>query len=176
LSQDCTADTFSVQWNKEKLLRVIKGMHVPQNAFVLVADGRKWILFRNDGVGNEISLRTDSHEERQDRKDSEIKSDAPGTQHQRFGSAQPAMEETDFHQLEEDQFASDIAAMMKVRSQASDFGHLIVIAPPHTLGTLRTKWHENVATRIIGEIPKDLTDHPVKDIEALLTEETDPPG
>ena len=157
-------------------MRVIKGMHVPQNAFVLVADGRKWILFRNDGVGNEISLHTDSHEERQDRKDSEIKSDAPGTQHQRFGSAHPAIEETDFHQQEEDQFANDIAAMMKTRSQASDFGHLIVIATPHTLGTLRAKWHENVATRIIGEIPKDLTDRPAKDIEALLAEETDPPG
>ena len=157
-------------------MHVIKGMHVPQNAFVLVADGRKWILFCNDGVGNEISLRTDSHEEREDRKDSEIKSDAPGTQHQRFGSAHPAMEETDFHQQEEDQFANDIAAMMKTRSQASDFGHLIVIAAPQTLGTLRAKWHENVATRIIGEIPKDLIDRPAKDIEALLAEESDPPG
>ena len=66
--------------------------------------------------------------------------------------------------------------MMKTRSQASDFGHLIVIAAPHTLGTLRAKWHKDVATRIIGEIPKDLTNHPAKDIEALLAKETDPPG
>ena len=53
-------------------------MPLPHNALVLVADGRKMLFFRNHGDENQIDLRTEAHDEREDRKDSEIKTDAPG--------------------------------------------------------------------------------------------------
>ena len=53
-------------------------MPLPNNALVLVADGRKMLFFRNHGDENQIDLRTEAHDEREDRKDREIKTDAPG--------------------------------------------------------------------------------------------------
>ena len=61
-------------------------MPLPHDALVLVADGRKMLFFRNHGDGNQIDLRTEAHDEREDRKDREIKTDAPGT-----SSKAPAM-------------------------------------------------------------------------------------
>ena len=52
---------------------------MPNNALVLVTDGRKTLFFRNHGDENQIDLRTEAHDEREDRKDREIKTDAPGT-------------------------------------------------------------------------------------------------
>ena len=53
-------------------------MPLPHNALVLVADGRKILFFRNHGDENQIDLRTEAHEARRERRDREIKTDAPG--------------------------------------------------------------------------------------------------
>ena len=58
-----------------------KSMPLPNNALVLVADGRKMLFFRNQGDENQIDLRTEAHDQREDRKDSDIKTDAPGGTH-----------------------------------------------------------------------------------------------
>ena len=62
-------------------------MPLPHNALVLVADGRKMLFFRNHGDDEHIDLRTEAHDAREhQRKDREIKTDAPGTVQQSFGS------------------------------------------------------------------------------------------
>jgi len=61
-------------------------MPLPHNALVLVADGRKMLFFRNHGDENQIDLRTESHDARRyQRRDREIKTDAPGLTKQSFG-------------------------------------------------------------------------------------------
>jgi protein required for attachment to host cells len=45
---------------------------------------------------------------------------------------------------------------------------LIVVAPPRTLAELRNAFHADVKACIIAEINKDLTGHPVADIEKHL--------
>ena len=71
-------------------------MPLPHNALVLVADGRKMLFFRNRGDENQIDLRTESHDARKQRKDREIKTDAPGTTKQSFGFGRSTYEEDDF--------------------------------------------------------------------------------
>ena len=44
-------------------------MPLPHNALVLVADGTKVLFLRNHGDENQIDLRTESHDARQDRKE-----------------------------------------------------------------------------------------------------------
>jgi protein required for attachment to host cells len=90
-------------------------MALPHRALVLVADGTKTLFLRNHGDQNQIDLRTESHDKREDRKDREIKTDAPGTQGQRWGDARPAMDETDFHQQEEDRWAHAAAEAVNER-------------------------------------------------------------
>ena len=85
-------------------------MPLPHNALVLVADGRKMLFFRNHGDENQIDLRTEAHDARRyQRKDREIKSDAPGTTRSSFGSGRSTYEEADFQQQEEDRWIKDAA-------------------------------------------------------------------
>jgi len=151
-------------------------MALPHQALVLVADGRKLLFLRNYGDENQIDLRTEAHDERGDRKDSDIKTDAPGTMKQRFGYGRPAMGETDFHQQEEDRWAKDAAEELKKRALASDFEALVLIAPPKTLGILRKELHKEVERRIVLTLNKEMTDRPIPDIEELLVGEAAPPA
>jgi protein required for attachment to host cells len=147
-------------------------MALPNQALVLVADGRKMLFLRNHGDQDLIDLRTEAHDEREDRKDSEIKTDSAGSSKQSFGFGRPALEETDFHQQEEDRWAHSAAETVNERVLRNDFDALAVIAPPKTLGVLRKKLHKEAERRLICEIPKEMTGRPIPDIEALLVGET----
>jgi protein required for attachment to host cells len=166
-------------------------MHVPHQSVVLVADGRKLLFLRNEGDEMHPNLTVENAEERPNPADHEQKTDragaasstqsgvgAPlaaqgGSNHALGGGAQFAasrgsLGETDFHQLEEDRFAADAAELLKKRALSNDYESLIVIAPPKTLGELRKHYHKEVSDRLTGELSKDLTGHPIPDIEQAL--------
>ena len=147
-------------------------MPLPNNALVLVADGRKMLLFRNRGDENQIDLRTEAHGEREDRKDSDIKTDAPGAQQQSAGYGRSTYEETDFHQQEEDLWVKDAAEDLRVRALRNDYDALAIVAPPKALGVLRKALHKEVERRIVCTVNKEMTDRPIPDIEALLDGKT----
>ena len=48
---------------------------------------------------------------------------------------------------------------------------LIVVAPPKTLAELRNAFHPDVKAYIVAEINKDLTRHPLGEIEKQLMNE-----
>ena len=148
-------------------------MPLANHALVLVTDGRKTLFFRNEGDESQIDLRTENVDEREDLKDREMKTDAPGAIGQSAGySGRVAYEETDFHQQEEDRWAIAAAEQVNTRALANDFDQLVIVAPPKTLGVLRKKLHKEAERRIVREIPKEMTGRPVPDIEALLIGET----
>ncbi len=147
-------------------------MPLANNALVLVTDGRKTLFFRNHGDVNQIDLRTEAHDKRQDASDGEMKTDAPGTTQSSTGSSRSSYEETDFHQLEEDRWAKTAAAEVNKRALANDFDALAIIAPPKTLGELRKQLHKEATKRVVCEIAKEMTGHPIPDIEALLVNST----
>ena len=144
-------------------------MQLRHNTLVVVADGRKALFLRNEGDGVHPNLVVDHAEERINPADRDQKTDAPGRAAASVGSARSSMDEVDFHRLEEDRFAADVGALLKERALANDFESLIIAAPPHTLGELRKHYHVEVANRLAGEVPKDLTGHPIADIEKALT-------
>jgi len=147
-------------------------MPLPHDALVLVADGRKMLFFRNHGDENQIDLRTEAHDQRKDRKDREIKTDAPGTQAQSAGYGRPAMDETDFHQQEEDRWIKEAAEELKKRALRNDFEALAIVAPPRALGTLRKELHKEVEKRLVCTVNKEMSGRPIPDIEALLNGHT----
>ena len=147
-------------------------MALPNNALVLVVDGRKMLFFRNHGDENQIDLRTEAHDRREDRKDSEIKTDGPGAQGQSAGYGRDTMDETDFHQQEEDNWVKDAADELKKRVLRNDFDALAIVAPPRALGVLRKELHKEVEKRIVCTINKEMSGRPVPDIEALLVSES----
>jgi protein required for attachment to host cells len=166
-------------------------MHVPHNSVVLVADGRKLLFLRNEGDEVHPNLTVEHAEERNNPADRDQKTDAAGaasstqsgagapavaqggSNHAQGGGAQFApsrgtLGETDYHQLEEDRFAADAADLLKKRALSNDYDALIVVAPPRTLGELRKHYHKEVSDRLTGELSKDLTGHPIPDIEQAL--------
>lgn len=143
-------------------------MHVPHQAMILIADGSKMLFFRNQGDDDYLNLVVEQKEVQDTPPDRELKTDAPGRSFTSVGSARSGMEEADFHQLEEDRFAADVADLLKERALGNDFEALIVVAPPRTLGELRKHYHKEVERRLTGEIAKDLTSHPVEEIEKIL--------
>ena len=147
-------------------------MPLPNNALVLVADGRKMLFFRNHGDENQIDLRTEAHDEREDRKDREIKSDAPGTVQQSAGYGHSTYEETDFQQQEEDRWIKDAADELKARVLRNDYDALAIVAPPKALGILRKELHKEVERRVVCTVNKEMSGRPIPDIEALLESET----
>jgi len=149
-------------------------MPLPHNALVLVADGRKMLFFRNRGDENQIDLRTESHDARQDRKERYFRTDAPGTVKQSFGFGHSTYEETDFQQQEEDRWIKDAAEELKKRALRNDFDALAVVAPPKALGVLKKCLHTEVQKRIVCTVNKEMSGRPIPDIEVLLNGHTQP--
>jgi protein required for attachment to host cells len=151
-------------------------MAIPHGALVLVADGKKMLWLRNQGDSEMIDLRTESHGKRADPMNRDIKTDAPGTQRQRWGDARPAMDETDFHQQGEDRWIREAADEVNRRALENDFEALAVVIPPRALGEFRKKLHKEAERRIVLTVNKSMTDRPIPDIEELLAGEGAPPA
>jgi protein required for attachment to host cells len=146
-------------------------MYLPHNSFVMVADGEKMLFFRNAGDADYPQLIVERNRAQENPDNVQHKTDEAGRRHG-VGAGRSAYEETDFHQLEKDRFAHETAEMLKRWALRNDFEQLVVVAPPKTLGELRKHYHKEVEKRLAAEIPKDLTNLPVPDIEkALLAHE-----
>jgi protein required for attachment to host cells len=98
-------------------------------------------------------------------------SDRPGCLSKPSGQ-RSAVEPVDWHDLEEHRFARRVVAEMEQVVREHKAKALVVVAPPRTLADLRGAFHGDVKARIIAEIPKDLTGHPVGDIEQHLAAES----
>ena len=144
-------------------------MQIDHDAMVLVADGRKMLFFRNKGDAAYPNLEAETVKEQDNPADRDQATDAPGRSHNSVGSHRSAMDEVNFHDLEEARFAADAADMLKRRALAQEFEKLIIVAPPTALGEMRKHLHKEVQDRIVGEIAKDLTNHPVPEIEKVIS-------
>ena len=142
-------------------------MQVPHNSFVMVADGEKMLFFRNEGDNEFLNLVVERKREQDNPPNREHKTAEAGRRHAP-GPGRSAYEDTDFHQLEEDRFAADAAAMLQRWALRNDFEALVVVAPPKTLGELRKHYHKEVEKRLVAEVAKDLTNLPVEEIEKIL--------
>ena len=143
-------------------------MQVPHQSVVLVADGRKLLFLRNEGDEVHLNLVVEHAEEQANPATRDQATDAAGRASSPQGASRNSMEPTDFHQIEEDRFAAGAADLLKRRALANDFDSLIGVAPPRALGELLKHYHKEVSDRLRGELDKDLTGHPIAEIETAL--------
>jgi protein required for attachment to host cells len=143
-------------------------MEIPHNTHVLVMDGGKMLLFKNDGGEAEPDLNIVTHLVQDSASTRDQGSASPGTNHESVGARRSSYEQTDFHQLDEDQFAVEAADMLRREVLAHHIDSLIIVAAPRTLGELRKHLHTEVARRVIGEISKDVAGHPTVEIMAAI--------
>ena len=145
-------------------------MWIDHDAMVLVADGRKMLFFRNKGDRMAPNLEAETVKVQENPYDRDQASDAPGRAFNSVGSHRSAMQQTDFHEQEEARFAVEATELLKRRALANDFDKLIIVAPPTALGEMRKRYHKEVQSRLVGEIAKDLANHPVPEIEKIIAQ------
>ncbi|WP_312015312.1 host attachment protein [Bradyrhizobium liaoningense] len=78
---------------------------------------------------------------------------------------------TAWHELEERRFVKQVAAAVERIVRGEPSTALIIVAPPRTLAALQSDFHTDVKRRIVAELAKNLTRHPVGDIEKHLLDE-----
>jgi protein required for attachment to host cells len=142
-------------------------MQIPHGSVVLVTDGSKRLLFRNEGQADALSLVVMSATEDANPRTRDQVTDSPG----RFavaGSGGGALPAADAHDIEEQRFAAETAETLRQGALTGEYERLVVMAPPKTLGRLRKNYHPEVEKRMLREIGKDVTGHPVGEIEKML--------
>lgn len=140
-----------------------------KKVWVLVADGEKALFFENTGNRKTPAFKVVREIEQDNPPTREQGTDAPGRQNDTGISQRSAVEQTDWHRLAEERFAKDAANLLYKYAHKNRFKQIVLCAAPRILGELRKELHPEVASRVIGEVPKTLTNHPIDKIEAILS-------
>lgn len=143
-------------------------MKIANGTWILVGDGRKAMVLRNDGLAEAPNLHCIATREQTNPPTRAQGSDAPGRAFASMGGMRSAMETTDWHDLEERRFAAALAADLNAAAHDGRYEHLIVVAPPRILAELRQDLSSEAKAKLRAEIDKDLTRHTIADIETIL--------
>jgi len=143
-------------------------MKIMNDSLILIAGGQKALFLRNQGDEKYLNLVVETKEEIDNPPNREQAANRPGRMFDGTGH-KSAVADTDWHLLAKERFAADLSDMLYQRAHRGEFDRLLVVASPQALGELRQNWHKEVRDKIIGEIDKDLTNHPLEDIEKKLS-------
>ena len=135
---------------------------------VVVADGEKALFLVNEGDADHPNLVVVREIEHPNPPTREQGSDRPGRYNDGPSVHRSAVEDTDWHRLEKERFAKELCDRLYRMAHAGRFQRLIVVAPPRILGEIRKDMHKEVAERVVKEVAKELTGHPVDRIEQLI--------
>jgi len=145
------------------------GMKLEHDIWVVVADGEKALFLRNEGDAQYPNLEVFREVRDENPATREQGTDRPGRFNDGPSPHRSAVEETDWHRIEKERFAKDIAERLYKAAHRDDFKRLVIVAPPLVLGEMRKELHKEVADRVVGEVTKTLTNHTIPDIEKILT-------
>jgi protein required for attachment to host cells len=138
--------------------------------YVLVADGARARLYANHGVGKGLQpVSGATHKADLHHHDRDILSDKPGRAFNSVGQGRSAMEpQTEWHRFEKHKFAREMAKVLDSAAASKSFDRLILVAPPATLGDLRTELGDATRKMVTAELPKDLTRHAEQELPQHL--------
>lgn len=139
-----------------------------RHARVLVTDGAKALVFRNEGDAQAPDLKLVKSYSQDNPPTREHGTDKPGRTNASTGVNRSSMETPDWHSMAEASFVTGIAEDMSKDLRAGDFETLIVVAPPVALGVYRKAAPAALAKATLAELDKDLVKHPAKDIATIV--------
>jgi len=143
-------------------------LKIPRHAYVLVCDGAKALLFRNEGDAELINLKAVEHFTEPQPPARDLAADRPGRVFQSVGSARSAVEETDFHEEGEALFLAELAKDVERIVHDEKVQALFIAAPPKALGILRKHYGAEIKAALKEEIAKDFAHLPTDEIERHL--------
>lgn len=145
------------------------GLRLAHDSWVVVADGEKALFLRNEGDAEYPNLEVFREMREENPPTREQGTDRPGRFNDGPSPHKSAVEETDWHRVEKERFAREIADRLYKAAHRGDFERLVIVAPPLVMGELRKELHKEVEQRLVAETPKTLTNHTISEIERILT-------
>jgi len=137
--------------------------------WIIVADGSRARFLANEGPGKGLHAAIDREFRHEALPTRELGTEKPGRTAPSVGTNRSAIEpHVDWHQFEKDKFGQAMADLLNDAAARKSFDNLIIVAPPRTLGTLRSALSTHTAERIRAEIPKDLTQVPLQEMPEHL--------
>jgi len=130
-------------------------MLLPHGAVVAVVDGEKFELYRN--TGNEAAAEL-------------LRMDAPTLDKHNKGSGARHITSSanPGHLLGEDAHAAAVVGWLNQGAAKGQIKHLVVVAPPRTLGEMRRHYDKQLEAILLGEAHKELIGRSGSDVLAAL--------
>jgi protein required for attachment to host cells len=141
---------------------------VRSGEWVVVCDGRKALLLENIGNARYPNLHTKEVREHPEPRTSEQGTDRPGKTHASVGTARSAVEQTDWHDLSERAFLTELAGRLLAAVNNGETKSLIMVAAPRALGMIREMYSPALRKAVRAELGKDLVKVPIHEIEQQL--------
>ncbi|KNG92283.1 host attachment family protein [Pseudaestuariivita atlantica] len=143
------------------------------DTLIVVTDSEKALFLRNLTDHENPNFDVKDVDEEENPSDIEQSANRPGRMPDTGHGQRSALDDTDWHELQKERFAKDLAERLYKEAHAGKFERLVIVASPQVLGVLRDEMHKEVADRVVAEVPKTLTNHPVNEIEKLVKAELD---
>ena len=143
---------------------------ISKGGWVVVADGEKALILENKGEKFNPRLGVLQKVQRTVNSDGEQFSDRPGRFSDGPSDHRSSVEQTDLHDRNKQQFARELANLLNSKAVSKKFDELIVVAPSNILHALRDGLEGAAVSSIVGELGKDLTNHPVDKIRDIVLE------
>ena len=146
-------------------------MHEPvirSGDHILVGDGEKALFFQNEGNALEPRFKVVELLQHTNPPTREQGTDKPGRYNEGPFASRSAVEQTDWHGMEKQRFLRSTVENLKSLMDKGNLKRLHLDAPPRALGTLREAMPRVLRNCVVSETDKDLTRHPVREIERNL--------
>lgn len=145
--------------------------HLDHGTWVVVTDSEKALFLENVTDHSDPNLDVFDETTQDNPSDRAQSANRPGRMNDTGVNQRSALDDTDWHELAKERFAKDLSDKLYALAHDGAFERLVLVASPQVLGVLRDDMHKEVTDRVVAEIPKTLTNHPLHKIEAIVKAE-----
>jgi len=146
----------------------VSGHILRQGTWVAVCDGRKALLLENKGSAEYPKLETREHFEHKSAATHIQGSSAPGRAFSTAGGRRGSVEQTDFHDQDEQAFLRKFAECLETHTRNHEIKSLILVAPARALGMIRPMLAASTRQVLVAELDHDYVKMPLYEIEDRL--------
>lgn len=142
-------------------------MILPHNTIILVADGARMLVLRNDGDAGAPALVVLEHREIPVPANRDLFADAPGRTFSSHAPTRSAYDQGDAHTAREHGFLAAAVAALAAYA-GDDCPGIVIVADPASLGVIRQHYTPAISNRLLAEYGKNFTPMPVDEITRRL--------
>ncbi len=130
----------------------------PKTTWILIADAGMAHVAATSGKAGDLIAVDDVRLQGNPSPSRDLAADRPGRAFDRAGDGRHGMEpRTDAHEVQQERFAREIAAVLEKATQRRRYDRLVLVAPPTFMGVLRDFLPSSVEAKVGAELTKDLT-------------------